>query len=325
MTNYIENAPQDPSTLQGLLAEHDMTDLNETGELDLPEVVVPSIATSSMRVGLSISIPTMRKLDKKATREVLAHNNAKTGAANVHKKLVSSTLHTELTKLVSAIRTAHRLQTVPWGDLGDRLVANENLIEYKNEMEEFEREFWALAERVIEAYPNDKARAEEALGDMFNPNEYPSVAELRTKFKFSFPIEVVPDIGDWRVDVGNQAVKEARDQYKQVVVERVNKVKQDLADRLKEPLERMSKGLDYVEEADKTGFRNTLVDNILNIVKLIRTCNLGADPALTAIQKQLEATLAGVTPDKLRHSPTLRAKTKSEVDKIISTLPSLGF
>ena len=47
MTNYIENAPQDPSTLQGLLAEHDMTDLNETGELDLPEVVVPSIATSS--------------------------------------------------------------------------------------------------------------------------------------------------------------------------------------------------------------------------------------------------------------------------------------
>jgi hypothetical protein len=49
--------------------------------------------------------------------------------------------------------------------------------------------------------------------------------------------------GDFRVDIGNQAASEMREQYKQVLADRINAVKQDLAERLLEPLQRMSKGL----------------------------------------------------------------------------------
>jgi hypothetical protein len=291
----------------------------------LPTPVVPTISSSALRVGLSISVPTMRKMDKKATRQVIASNNAQTGSANVSKKLIKATSHEGMVKLVASIRAFHRDSTVPWGDLGDRLVSNENLIDYKNNMAQLEDEFWDLARQILDDYPQAVAQAQLALGDMFNEDDYPSVERLRRKFKFSLVFEAVPDVGDFRVDIGNQAAAEMREQYKQVLEDRISAVRQDLAERLLEPLQRMSRGLDYGEGEKPTGFRDTLVDNVLAIVDLMRTCNLGNDPRITGIQKQLRQTLTGVTPDGLRRDPHMRAKTKRDVDSIIDSLPSLGF
>lgn len=294
-------------------------------QLDLPQPVTPTISSSALRVGLSISVPTMRKMDKRATSQVIAHNHARKGAANVSKKLIKSNAHDDMTKLVAQIRGFHRDQTVPWGDLGDRLVSNQTLIDYRNNMAQLEDEFWDLSEQILAEYPQAVAQAQLQLGDMFNEAEYPSVEQLRRKFKFALTFEAVPDVGDFRVDIGNQAAEEMREQYKQVLESRINSVKQDLAERLAEPLQRMSKGLDYAEGEKPTGFRDTLVDNVLSIVELMRTCNLSNDARLTEVQQQLKRTLTGVTPDGLRRDPHLRAKTKQDVDTIIKNLPSLGF
>ena len=294
-------------------------------QLDLPQPVTPTISSSALRVGLSISVPTMRKMDKRATSQVIAHNHARKGAANVSKKLIKSNAHDDMTKLVAQIRGFHRDQTVPWGDLGDRLVSNQTLIDYRNNMAQLEDEFWDLSEQILTEYPQAVAQAQLQLGDMFNEAEYPSVDQLRRKFKFALTFEAVPDVGDFRVDIGNQAAEEMREQYKQVLESRINSVKQDLAERLAEPLQRMSKGLDYAEGEKPTGFRDTLVDNVLSIVELMRTCNLSNDARLTDVQQQLKRTLTGVTPDGLRRDPHLRAKTKQDVDQIIKNLPSLGF
>ena len=295
---------------------------------ELPELVTPTISSSALRVGLSISVPTMRKMDKRATREVIAHNNARKGSAHVSKKLIQAVAHEDMTKLVASMRAYHREQTVPWGDLGDRLVSNQNLIDYKNNMAQLEDEFWDLAEQTLVEYPQavEQARLEvTGLGYMFNEDEYPSVDQLRRKFKFSLVFEAVPDVGDFRVDIGNQAASEMREQYKQVLSDRINAVHQDLAERLAEPLQRMSKGLDYNEGEKPSGFRDTLVDNVLSIVDLMRTCNLNGNAHIAGIQQDLRATLKGVTPDGLRRDPNLRADTKRKVDAIIKNLPSLGF
>ena len=305
-----------------------MQNENAVIQLDLPQPVTPTISSSALRVGLSISVPPMRKQDKRATSQVIAHNNARKGAANVSKKLIKSNAHDDLTKLVAQIRAFHRDQTVPWGDLGDRLIANEALIDYRNNMAQLEEEFWDLAEQTQAEYPQAVAQAQlqqTGLGHMFNEAEYPSVEQLRRKFKFALTFEAVPDVGDFRVDIGNQAAEEMREQYKQVLESRINSVKQDLAERLAEPLQRMSKGLDYAEGEKPTGFRDTLVSNVLAITELMRTCNLSNDARLTDVQQQLRQTLTGVTPDGLRRDPHLRAKTKQDVDQIIKNLPSLGF
>jgi len=124
-----------------------------------------------------------------------------------------------------------------------------NLIDYKNNMAQLEDEFWDLAQQILDDYPQAVAQAQLQLGDMFNEEEYPSVETLKRKFKFNITFEAVPDVGDFRVDIGNQAASEMREQYKQVLESRINAVKQDLTERLLEPLQRMSRGLDYNEGA----------------------------------------------------------------------------
>jgi hypothetical protein len=89
--------------------------------------------------------------------------------------------------------------------MGDRLVSNVSLIDYKNNIAQLEDEFWDLAQQILDGYPQAVAQAQLQLGDMFNEDEYPSVEVLRHKFKFSLTFEAVPDVGDFRVDIGNQA------------------------------------------------------------------------------------------------------------------------
>jgi hypothetical protein len=89
----------------------------------------------------------------------------------------------------------------------------------------------------------------------------------------------------------------------------------------------MSAKLNYVDEKDKTGFRDTLVGNVNKFVELMRSCNITNYPVMTRITNELRNALDGVTPEMLRNSPTQRAETKAKVDKIISTIPepSLDF
>ena len=98
-------------------------------------------------------------------------------------------------------------------------------------------------------------------------------------------------------------------------------------ERLREPLANMSKRLEYDDEGNPVNghFKGTLVDNVLEIVELMKFCNVGNDPRMEQVRVDLKRALTGVTYDGLKVSAETRKRTKAEVDKIIDNLPSLGF
>jgi hypothetical protein len=165
------------------------------------------------------------------------------------------------------------------------------------------------------------------LGDLFDESLFPSVYELERKIGVRLEYEPIADPSDFRIQVGNQAAEAMREQFSSVLKNRVEAAYADVFKRLREPLENMSAKLNYVDEKDKTGFRDTLVGNVNKFVELMRSCNITSDPTMTRITNDLRNALDGVTPEMLRNSPTQRAETKAKVDKIISTIPepSLDF
>ena len=83
----------------------------------------PSISSSAMLVELSISTWTGRKLDKRASQDVTSTNNAVTGVANVHKKLLGDCAELDIIqKFVGNVRNIHYAMTMPWSDTGIRLL-----------------------------------------------------------------------------------------------------------------------------------------------------------------------------------------------------------
>ena len=303
--------------------------------MNSPTINAPSIASSAVLIDLSISCWTGRKLDKRASNDVTAQNNAAKGVANVHKKLLGDCAELDaVQKFAANARNAHYAMTMPWSDLGLRLCPTKMYIGvsdragYERTMTELQTEFFRLTEAFLSAYDWEIQNAQLKLGALFSSDDYPSRDSLAAKFKFRFTAMPLPDAGDWRLDIGNEAAASMREQYEKFYGEQLTKAMNDVWERAHEALTKMSERLDYADDTTKKVFRDTLVTNVQEIVDLLGSMNITDDPAMADAHRRLDAAMQGITPDALREDAYLRAQTKRQVDdvrKIIDTLPGLGF
>jgi hypothetical protein len=85
----------------------------------------------------------------------------------------------------------------------------------------------------------------------------------------------------------------------------------------------MSERLDYGPAEQKKIFRDSLVENVVEMIDLLRACNITQSVQMAEMADTLERALRGVTPDNLREDARLRADTKKSIDAAIAALPSL--
>jgi len=72
-------------------------------------------------------------------------------------------------------------------------------------------------------------------------------------------------------------------------------------------------------------FRNSLVENAVEIVDIMESMNVTADANMQLQQRRLKQALVGVTPEALREDEYLRRETKQAVDDVLASLPSLDI
>ena len=178
---------------------------------------VPSISSSAMLVQLNVSTWTARKLDKSVSKKVARDNGASDRAGNYNKNLLAGcTELDDLKKFVGNARNIHYAMTLPWSDMGLRLIPTSLYFEYHAEMTRLEQEFWRLYTAFETAYQwriaNAMQQAQE-LGAMFDHDDYPSVETLSRKFGWTLSTQPLPDAGDFRLDIPNEQQEVIRQQY----------------------------------------------------------------------------------------------------------------
>ena len=275
----------------------------------------PSIATSAMLVELNISLWTGRKFDKNVSQEIDTQKHATTRAGNYHKKLFADEPKFEaITKFAGSARTAHYYQTMPWSDSGLRLLTTPLFFDYNKKMTEADAEFNRLVGEFINDYDNMIARAHTKLGNLFNPEDYPSIDEVADKYHFRLKYSPVPEVGDFRVDVGTDALKQLNESYASYYQEQLNNAYKDVWQRTYEALKSMS---DRLAGDNKQIFRDTLVTNVTGIVELLDKFNVTNDDAMRKAKLKITDALRGITPDALREDDYLRHDTKRKVDDLL--------
>lgn len=293
--------------------------VNQTG------ASVPSISSSAMLVELSISSWSGRKLDKTASKEITAQKNAAVGIANVNKKLLGDCAELDaVLKFAGNVRNSHYAMTMPWSDTGLRLLPTASFFDYEHQITTLRNEFTKLVETFLTAYEWEIIQAQTKLGDMFNRDEYPTTDSLRAKFRFSVNYIPLAEAGDFRLDVGNEASEVLAEKYQAYYATQLENALSDVWSRVHDALSKMSERLDYSDKDTKKVFRDSLVDNVIDLLDLLDVCNVTANTDMTTMRMQLEDTLRGVTPDGLREDEYLRLQTKRNVDAIIKTLPTLN-
>ena len=290
---------------------------------------IPSISTAAMLVELSIGTWTGRKLDKKASQDVTANNNADKGVANVHKKLLGDCTELDaVQKFTANARNVHYACTMPWSDTGLRLLPTTQYFKYHQEMTALQSEYQRLVQAFLDAYSWEIQNAQLKLVGLFNSDDYPTADSLTSKFRFKMNYMPLPDVGDWRVSIGGETESALRSQYEGYYAQQLQTAMGDVWRRAHEALSKMSERLDYADDTTRKVFRDSLVSNVHDMIELLGACNVTNDPVMARAQRDLDEAMRGITPDALREDPYLRAETRrkvNEVKKTIDNLPSLGF
>jgi hypothetical protein len=278
-----------------------------------------SIASSAMLVELSISTWTARKLDKKVSTQVDLDNGAKTKVVNANKNLMAGTgVLDTIVKYAANARAWHLSQTLPWTDNGSRLLPMSNFVNYKKQLGELEANYEALVDKFIIAYPNLVSAAAFQLGTLFDRNEYPDESSLKKKFKFTYSFFPVPTAGDFRIDINEEAKAEIMANCNSAYQDRLNNAMREAWSRLHDCLSRMSERLTDNADGSRKIFRDSLVENGVELVTMLKHLNITQDPKLEQARRELQVAIGAHDLDSLRDNSNAREAVKMRVDSILS-------
>lgn len=296
-------------------------------ELNFTAPTAPSITSSAMLVELMISVWTGKKRDKAASEEVARNKNADKGVASVNKKLLGDCAELDaLQKFSANVRNMHYNATLPWSDMGPRLLTTSRFFKYNADFTALQAEFMRLADAFLAAYDWEIMQSQAKLGDLFDVNEYPTVDELRNKFRFKINFMRLADSGDWRIDIGNEAQAILKDQYTTYFSEQLTSAMNDIWRRLFDTLTTLSRQLSDRTEAGTTPkIYASVFDRALEIIDMMETCNVTNDPNMQLAQRKLAMAFRGVTVESVKDDNYLRHETKRAVDEVLKSLPSLDF
>jgi hypothetical protein len=277
-----------------------------------------SIASSAVLIDLNISVWTARKLDKNVSKEIDVNKNTTIKAGNYNKHILAGSDQLDaITKLANEIRDWHGRQTLPWSDAGTRLLPMTNFFDYKQQLGVYEAEFKSRINTFIQQYPNIIQGMAFKLGKLFDRAEYPDADKIASKFNLRYTIMPVPETNDFRVDIADDIRDEMQKEYQKAYEGRVEAAMSDAWSRLHTTLEHM---VDRLSGDEKKIFRNSLVDNALELTNLLTRLNVTKDPRLEKARQELEQSLVGVTADELRDSKGARQEILARVNQIMETI-----
>ena len=270
-------------------------------------------------VELNVSTWTARKLDKTASKEVKVNKGAfSDDAARVNKNLLAGMNNLKrVTDFVALTRNDFYRLTLPWSDSGQRLVPMMQFFELKKWINDQEATFNQLVSEFLRDYPTLISAQAFQLGALFDRNEFPDVEEIATKFRFKVGFLPLPSTGDFRIDAPNEVVADMQKEYETMYAERIEQVNQELWTRLHDTLRHMSDRLGYDTTGKAKIFRDSMVENAVELCDMLKRLNVTNDPKLEKARSSLESALLGVNASEIRLEGA-RDEVKHKVDNVIA-------
>jgi hypothetical protein len=279
-----------------------------------------SISSSAVLVELNISVWTANKLDKGATEAVLSNNSASKDSAQVRKNLMAGTdKRKRISDYAAKARLYHNQTTLSWSDKGARLLPTSLFMDYKQNMNVYQRNMNTMIEDFYANYADLIDLAKHHMGDLFNPYDYPSIEELRSKFGFRLVFSPLPEGGDFRLDIPKADMDELGQQYESAFNDRLKDAMREPWEKLHKTLTHISEKLTDVEGDDETKkrYHDTLITNAQELCGLLSHLNVTKDPLLENARRSLELTMLGVDIEAIKESPDVRSSVKAKVDDIL--------
>lgn len=265
---------------------------------------------------VSISQFNPKRTDSKTTSEVLMEKKAGRSAGVWIKYLVDPKALDQVTKIGASARQEHYELSLPWADEGWRILPITAYFIYQEKMKECKRKFEFETDRFLEHWPEYVENAKFALNDMYNPADYPSLERIKRKFDFDVDFIPMPSGNDFRIDLAEEEIEKMRGEVDQRVMEAGERAMSDLWERLATPIRNMSEKLSKTDAI----FRDSLVDNLREIIKLVPMLNISEDENLNKMVEEAKEKLTTIPPEVLREDTLARKSVAKQAEDILSRM-----
>lgn len=281
-----------------------------------------ALGERAMLISLNMSSWTARRHDKKISKEVADKHGATRDPGTYNKALIAKGALERVSKAISAARSFHYANSLPWLDDGWRVLPAGNFIEYSSKMRALEEDYWAAVRAFIENYPSVVEEAREQLNGMFDQADYP--VDITGKFGFVRRKAPLPDQQDFRVELGAEAVAAIRQEIEAYTMDAVREATRDLWQRAFDVVSRMAERLRlYSVEDDgkvENPFRDTLVENVRDIASLLPRLNFTNDEGLAKLAEVINRDLTGIDPQTLRENEVMRSAVAKSAEAIVASM-----
>lgn len=273
------------------------------------------LSQRAVLVKLSVSQWTARKYDKQVTREVADSHGVQSGAGRYNKVLIESAEIKKVAKAANAARSYFYANTLPWSD-EYRIRPTQGYLEFMSGLGECKAEFENKVVDFCGMYSDLQTKARLTLKGMYNPADYPPPETLSKKFDFSVSVLPLAGAQDFRIDLSKEQVEKIGAHLEKQNAKAVRAAMRTAWTRLHDAVTHMADKLN----GEKTVFRNSLVDNLEELTKVLPVLNITNDPELTKVCDKIRYTLCSYDPERLRKDDLARNKTGKRARKISKTI-----
>jgi len=275
------------------------------------------LSGKAVLVRFAVSQWTARKFDKKATAEVEQNHGTHGEVGRFNKQLAAKKYLAELTSNISAARAFNYAQTLPWLDAdGIRILPVNNFNSYQEGMSALHAKHEAALDKFVQSYPDVVDEARYRLNGLFDPNDFPPVSEIKDRFAWKVTFSPVPDSGDFRVEVGADILKQMEEDMENRLLANHTAAMLDLFERVRQQASHISERLSNYTGTREGCFRDSLIENAIELAELLPRLNISGDKRLADIAKRIDNELCQYTPDVLRENDSARIDVAESAQKI---------
>jgi len=287
----------------------------------------PTLSTSALLVTLSMGAWGTLKNDKKSAEKIAAENNASAKAVSTKKDLLPDCDELKAIKsFIAETRQWFNGISLVWNDAGQRLMPLSVYTDFVADVNAKEAEFWVLVDTLMAAYAQKQYNAQIQLGSLYNPDDYPDTATVRSKFKFSVDYAPVPESGHFVVDLQGQAKEELIQQFARNKDSKWAAAMVGVCEELRESLVKLVGKIDAKDDYVKAGkggkqvrMYDSLLFNVRKIVDKVRMANSIENNAdIAAAVDALDGMFSGVSVESLKHNEGARIQVREGVNNLLS-------
>jgi hypothetical protein len=271
-------------------------------------------------VRLTIRIFPNTRQDAEITEEVRLKKSLGIGAGKWVKHVFPDEAFADIREKGGEARRRHYDLTLPWEE-GYRLLPAGAHTAYEKDMEAFKTDFLAQVDAFRKDYPDWVKKSKAMHNGTFNPDLYPEWLVMKKHFEFGAEFSPVPKSSHFITGgIAKGAIDDMREDLERRNAERVEAAVSDTWNRLFTPVQKIAEKL----AGKETIFRDSLIENVKEVVALIPSLNLTNDTDLVRIAKEIEEKFAALDPEVLRENLDARKEASKAAKALVAQFGKIG-